>query len=204
MDNKDSLEAIIRRIYPLPKDSMMKFIALVEEHDYPKGHILYRQHEQASKIYIVKRGLVRAYAYRGKKPITFWFGQAGDFAFPIKSVFDGGKEYASIDLLEPSEVYEIEIEHLLGLYQTDIHIANWGRRYAELACITAENLLIDQQFKTTSERYQELLINHPDIILRVPMGIIASYLGTTQVIFGEIKRDMPQGMNACPPTSTCR
>lgn len=186
MGKFDDIASIIREVYELPDDSMMKFVSLMEEHIYPKGYVLYKQNEKASKIYLVKRGLVRAYAYRGTRLITFWFGRDGEFAFPIKSVFNGSEEYASIDLLETSVIYEIEIEHLLELYQADVHIANWGRRYAELACMTAETLLIDRQFKTTLERYQDLLATHPDIVLRVPMGIIASYLGTTQVNLSRI------------------
>ena len=187
MEKNDGIASIIGEVYNLPDDSMMKFVNLVEEHVYPKGHILYKQNEKASKIYIVRQGLVRAYACRGTKLITFWFGRDGELAFPIKSVFNGSEEYASIDLLETSVIYEIKIEHLLELYQTDVHIANWGRRYAELACMTAETLFIDKQFKTTLERYRDLLTHHPDIILRVPMGIIASYLGTTQVNLSRIR-----------------
>lgn len=187
MTQSNDIVPIIRSIYDLPDSSLRKFETLVEERVYPKGTFLYKQNVKAPKIYIVKHGLVRAYARRGTRNITFWFGTDGDLAFPIKSVFNGTEEYASIDLLETSAIYEIDIERLKELYHTDIHIANWGRRYAESACITAEMLFIDRQFKTTVERYRELLATHPDIVLRVPLGIIASYLGTTQVNLSRIR-----------------
>lgn len=181
------IEEIIRGIYDLPDESMTKFVGFVEENVYPKGVHLYKQNERATKIYLVKHGLVRAYARRGKKKITFWFGVDGDLAFPIESVFHEAEEYASIDLMETSTIYEIDIARLQELYKTDIHIANWGRRYVEQACIIAEKQFIDRQFKTTLERYRELLATHPDIILRVPLSIIASYLGTTPVNLSRIR-----------------
>lgn len=181
------LEEILNNIHRLPDTSLHRFKSLVEERKYPKGTHLYKQNAQAKYIFLVKHGLVRAYARRGTRRITFWFGSDGELAFPIESVFAGKEEYASIDTLEDTTAYAIDIARLHELYASDINIANWGRRYAELACITAEKQFIERQFKTALERYRELLANHPDIIRRVPLGIIASYLGTTQVNLSRIR-----------------
>ena len=69
----------------------------------------------------------------------------------------------------------------------DIHIANWGRKFAERECIKSEQLFISRQFKTSLERYQDLIADYPDILQRVPLGIIASYLGISQVSLSRIR-----------------
>lgn len=181
------IEAIINSIYRLPSESFSHFKECIEERHYHKGTRLYEQNAKATRIYFVKEGLVRAFANRGNKQITFWFGTDGDLAFPIQSVFSGTEEYAGIELLEDSIIYEIELEELQRLYMTDLHIANWGRKYAEYACIIAEKQFISNQFRTSLERYQELLETHPEIIRRVPLGIIASYLGISQVNLSRIR-----------------
>ena len=84
-------------------------------------------------------------------------------------------------------LYEIVLERLQELYLNDIHIANWGRRYAECACIKSEKLFIARQFKTSLERYRELIGEYPDIVQRVQLGIIASYLGISQVSLSRIR-----------------
>ena len=81
----------------------------------------------------------------------------------------------------------IALERLQELYLNDIHIANWGRRYAECACIKSEKLFIARQFKTSLERYRELIGEYPDIVQRVQLGIIASYLGISQVSLSRIR-----------------
>ena len=73
------------------------------------------------------------------------------------------------------------------MYYTDIHIANWGRKYAEYACIKSEKLFIARQFKTSLERYQELINEYPSITQRVHLGIVASYLGISQVNLSRIR-----------------
>ena len=100
---------------------------------------------------------------------------------PLQIPFTGLGEYTKIELLEDSILYEIDLKRLQNLYLTDIHIANWGRRFAEYTYLKSETFFIARRFKTPAERYKELITECPDIIQRVPLGIVASYLGISQV-----------------------
>jgi len=73
------------------------------------------------------------------------------------------------------------------LLTSDIHIANWARKMAELELIKTEKRLIDIQFKKASDRYEDLINHRPDLFQRVPLGIIASYLGISQVSLSRIR-----------------
>lgn len=178
---------IINSIYQLPKTSLNTLIASISEVEYPKKFHLHRENKKETKSYFIKKGIARAYAQKGEKEVTFWFGQEGDLIFPLQTLFAGLGEYATVELLEDCVLYEIDLERLQNLYQNDIHIANWGRRYAECACIKSEKLFIARQFKTSLERYQELINEYPNIIQRVQLGIIASYLGISQVNLSRIR-----------------
>lgn len=81
----------------------------------------------------------------------------------------------------------MDLNRLQELYASDIHLANWGRKYAEYACIKAEKLFLTRYFKNSQERYQELLSEFPEIIQRVPLGLIASYLNMSQVNLSRIR-----------------
>lgn len=139
------------------------------------------------QILFHKKGLVRAYAHKDEKEVTFWFGKEGDLIFPLHTLFMDLGEYSNIELLEDSVLYEIDLKRLQELYSTDIHIANWGCKFAEYTCIEVEKFFISRQFKTPTEIYNELLTECPDIIRRVPLGIIASYLGISQVSLSRIR-----------------
>ena len=43
------------------------------------------------------------------------------------------------------------------------------------------------QYMTAREKYEQLLKDHPDIILRAPLGTIASYLGISQETLSRIR-----------------
>lgn len=182
-----NINDIINCIYRLPQTSLDTLIASISEVEYPKKFHLHREKKKETKSYFIKKGIARAYAQKGEKEVTFWFGQEGDLIFPLQTLFAGLGEYATVELLEDCVLYEIDLERLQNLYQNDIHIANWGRRYAECACIKSEKLFIARQFKTSLERYQELINEYPNIIQRVQLGIIASYLGISQVNLSRIR-----------------
>ena len=46
------------------------------------------------------------------------------------------------------------------------------------------------QFMTAKEKYAQLLEENPNIILRAPLGMIASYLGISQETLSRIRSDI--------------
>jgi hypothetical protein len=63
-----------------------------------------------------------------------------------------------------------------------------GRLIIENYYIHLEERVINLQFKSAKERYERLLERYPGIILRAPMGNIASYLGITQETLSRIRK----------------
>ena len=163
---------IIDSIYKLPDASKEALLSDAPEVAYPKGFHLFRANHKNSK---------------SDKKVTFWFGKEGDAIFPLQTLHDNRAGYENIELLEDSVLYELSVDKLHNLYLEDIHIANWGRKFSERECIKSEKLFISRQFKTSLERYQELISEYPDILQRVPLGIIASYLGISQVNLSRIR-----------------
>lgn len=185
-----TLEQIINNIYPVPHNSTLLLQEYITEVEFPKGHILLKADRIETKIYFIKKGIVRAYTSTADNDITFWFGLEADTIVSMKSYVEQKKGYENIALLEDCILYELDTQHLQKLFTEDIHIANWGRRFAEKELIKTEERLISRQFRTAAERYKELLQYQPNLIQRVALGHIASYLGITQVSLSRIRGEM--------------
>lgn len=181
------IDQIIDGIYRLPQKSKAKIKESIIEVIYPKSHILLKANRIEFQIYFIKRGIVRAYADREDNQITFWFGKEGDTILSMKSYVEEKKGYENIELLEECELYQIQSERLKELYNEDIYIANWGRKFAELLLIQTEGRLISRQFRSAPQRYKELLDKTPHLVQRVQLSHIASYLGITQVSLSRIR-----------------
>ncbi len=114
----------------------------------------------------------------------------GDPLISLRSYIQGTPGYENIELLETSELYRLRIADLRQLYASDIHLANWGRKLGEQELIKTEERLMSRQFKNAAERYEELLKNQPNLLQRVQLGHIASYLGISQVTLSRIRAEI--------------
>lgn len=185
-----NIDEIIDRILPLPETSRKNLKMYITEVSYPKCFCLMEANKIIPYVYFIKRGIVRAYASTEDNDITFWFGSEGETIISMKSYVENKPGYESIELLEDCELYQLETANLQKLFSEDIHIANWGRKFAERELIKTEELIISRQFKTSTERYKDLMREKPNLLKRVQLGHIASYLGITQVSLSRIRAEI--------------
>ncbi|NLZ73868.1 MAG: Crp/Fnr family transcriptional regulator [Bacteroidales bacterium] len=185
-----NIHSIIDNIYLLPKASKELLMGNISTVDYPKGALLFESDKIEKNIYFIDKGIVRAYVDNKDQEITFWFGKEGDTIVSMKSYIANQKGYESIELLEDCTLFELNTQHLKELFDIDIHLANWGRKFAEQELLKTEERLISIQFKTALERYEALLKETPDLLLRVQLKHIASYLGITQVSLSRIRKQI--------------
>ena len=184
------IDQILDKIHLLSAASKLTLKKCVAEVRHPKGHILLRANKIETSIYFIKQGIVRAYSKTDNNEITFWFGKEGDTVVSMKSYVENRKGYEDIELLEDSELYELKTKSLQTLFNQDIHIANWGRKFAEQELVKTEERFISLQFRTAAERYKKLIKDDPDLIKRVQLGYIASYLGITQVSLSRVRAEI--------------
>ncbi|MDH6308931.1 CRP-like cAMP-binding protein [Dysgonomonas sp. PFB1-18] len=181
------IEIILDKIYELPTTSRRSIIDAVTELEYTKGYRLLNADKVERNIYFIKKGIVRAYTNSPDGEVTFWFGKEGDTIVSMKSYVNNQKGYENIELLEDCVLYKLNASALNDLFINDVYIANWGRKFAEQELLKTEERLIERQFKTASERYIELIKSNPELLQRVQLSYIASYLGITQVSLSRIR-----------------
>lgn len=179
----------IQLLYPLPETSFNLLTGLLEKVELGKGHILFQEGRIKHDIYFIEKGIARAYCNQGDTELTFWFGMEGDFIFSYNSYIHNRPGYETVELLEDAVLYKTTTPALLQLFLTDNALANWGRKLAEQELVKTEERFISRQFKTAAERYQELLEKTPELLQRVQLSHIASYLGVTQVTLSRIRAE---------------
>ena len=182
----DILE-IINSIYQMPQSSMDKLIKHLSKVTYPKGFLILEAGKVETNVFFLEKGIARAYIPVDGKEITFWIGKEGATIVSLKSYVSNQQGYETMELMEDSILYVLKRSDLYELFKEDIHIANWGRKFAELEFLQTEERLIPLLFTTASERYKILLENNPDLLQRMPLECLASYLGITPVSLSRIR-----------------
>ena len=182
--------AILSSVAPLPAASLQKLQAVTAIEEYPKGLLLFREGQKNRDIYFVLNGIARVYYLYDTTEVNLLFGIEGELLTSLKSYVENKPGYENIELLEPCKLIKLEYPDLLHLYETDVFIANWGRKLAEKALIETEERLMFRQFKTATLRYKELIGKYPGLLQRVQLGQIASYLGVSQVTLSRIRAEI--------------
>ncbi|WP_315058148.1 Crp/Fnr family transcriptional regulator [Chryseobacterium indoltheticum] len=184
------IEQILDKIYPLSDSSKLILKNHIVELSFPKNKILISADKIEKDFYFIKKGIARTFVYTDGDETTFSFGKEGDTIISMKSYIANQKGYENVELLEDCLVYKLNTQDIRKLYSENIEIANWGIKFAENELLKAEDRLLTRQFGTATNRYEILLKNYPNLLQRVQLGYIASYLGITQVSLSRIRANI--------------
>jgi CRP/FNR family transcriptional regulator, anaerobic regulatory protein len=132
--------------------------------------------------------LVRWFYYNEEgKDITDSFGGENSFITAFDSFFQRKPSRYGIELLEDSTIYSMTYNDLEDSFAKFRELEKVSR----LILIQILEQSLDKnsalQFHNAQERYEFIIEKHPDLLQRVSLGHIASYLGITQETLSRIR-----------------
>jgi len=161
--------------------------AALKPADFSKDEPLLEKGEVSNHIYFLNSGVVRSACEVEGKDVTRWFSFEGDFA---SAYFSFVYRQPSEDAILPiTDVTVLSLSHtaLQDLSRQDTTWIDLNRHLMEYYYTTLQERVLDFQTKSTKERYQHLLQEHPGIEEKVPLGYLASYLGMSQETLSRIR-----------------
>lgn len=185
-----NLSEITEFYIKMSQESIQKLEKIAELIELPKNHILYKPNVYEGNVYFIAKGSARAYIdYEGSET-TFWIGCEKQLLLAFNDYMFQRNSYEYIELLEDCLLYKINSKALIELYKTDIDLANLGRRIAEYFGSKSEMRIIERLSLSATERYNLLLKEQPELLQRISLKYIASYLGVTQVSLSRIRAQL--------------
>ena len=158
---------------------------------FEKGEVLLAGGQVCNSSFFVEKGLLRFYSVteKGKEHIL-------QFASENWLVSDRGSVYFQepskyyIDAIEPSEVVIIDDSFITALNANSVHYQ--GKNEILLHNhIRQLNKRINMLLGATAEvRYLDFIQSYPDVTLRVPKWMIASYLGVTPESLSRVRKEV--------------
>ena len=171
----------------LSEQSKQELSACLKKLVLPKGHILVKPDTVCNFIYFIDSGLTRTYYLKDGKDITDWISDEHSFACSVISFITRKPDRRGIELLEDGVLYRLHYNDLTALCLKQHDIETLFRKLVASGLIQLQQKFDDQHFSTALERYRVLLQTNPSFIQRVPLGMIASYLGITQETLSRIR-----------------
>lgn len=138
-------------------------------------------------IYFINKGAARIYYYKDGIDITEGFYFENTIIARVESLFTGRPSRKAIQILEDAEIVAIDADSLVKLYDSFPEIERLFRKIFEAGHVDTVNRIEGIQFHSAEERYKALLNEAPDVLKKVPLKYVASYLGITQVSLSRIR-----------------
>lgn len=165
------------------------FIHLFDSQIYRKREILMDIDQVHRDLFYIKKGVARIFYYDDKaQDHTHWISSDHSFIALFSSVLSGKAVPFGIEVIEGnSEIFRLPYRQLLELKLNNIEIQQFMEDLFAQSLITMGNRLMDQQIKTTDQRYNDFVAAHPDWLQRINLGYIAGYLGMTQQQLSKVR-----------------
>jgi CRP-like cAMP-binding protein len=161
--------------------NILKFVGL------PKKSYLLKAGHICRNIYFIHSGLLRCFYLKEDQEVCSWFMKEGDVITSIESFFYQKESYESIQAIEDCELFCIEHSQLEYIYRQFPEFNYISRVLLQKYYTLSEQRLYSLRMQRSQERYEHLLRNFPELILRVPAKYLASYLGISEETLSRIR-----------------
>jgi CRP-like cAMP-binding protein len=181
----------VRKHIGLEKGELDYFNSLLKVHNVARKQFILREGAACTAIHYVHSGAFRAYAvdHEGNESMVM-FALNDWWVTDMHGLVTAKPAILNICALEDSVVLTLQKSDLEKLYQ---HVPKFERFFRILMqnSYVREQLRVIQNLTTPAEeRYLSFLSRYPQVVQRVPLKQIASYLGVTPQFLSVIRKKL--------------
>ncbi|SEC94976.1 cAMP-binding domain of CRP or a regulatory subunit of cAMP-dependent protein kinases [Tenacibaculum sp. MAR_2009_124] len=175
----------------LNEEDIQLLLSICETRILEKEDLFIQEGEFCNEIAFVTSGYFHSY-YTSKiqEEITYCIVFPNDFVSAYSSFISSQKSPISIKALSRVEICVFSKNNLTSLVHTNPNIQRFFAMLNEKYLIKLENRFFQLQKEDANSRYTWLIENHPEFILKMPLKLIASYLGITPRHLSRIRAKM--------------
>jgi len=158
------------------------------QREVPAKTCLLAEGDIATNIYFIDQGALRLWNNDEGRDITVQFFFENQLVASFESWYQKIPSSFSIESIEKTTVTSLSSDAFDQLIHQFPEINPYLMRLISERFVSYTNYFLSRIKDTPEKRYQELMINEPEILERVPQHYIASYLGITPVSLSRIKQ----------------
>jgi len=187
----EELKKYIQKKISLSDEQFDLIASTVTARKIKKETLLLKQGDVCSQVFFVSKGLLRAYTLdNAEKEHIIQFGPEDSWVADRNSFYFKEPAMFFVDAIEDSEViyisrefYEKSEKIIPGFSSFNVMALHNSIRFMQRRI----NLLLSA---TAEQRYLDFIELYPNLTLRVPQWMIASYLGITPESLSRVRKDL--------------
>lgn len=167
----------------IPQRKIEEYADIFKPYKLPKGRILVDYGEVSTRLYIIQKGVIRAYYMRKQEQVTSWIQAEGEVVCATESFFTQTPSTEVLETLEETTLYSVSFAQYSSFIQSDHEMAGVAIRLLQQSLVANDKRVRMLRFLSVKERIQYFTTHHASLFRRVPDRMVASYLGISQAAF---------------------
>lgn len=168
---------VLRKIAPLTDDECNRFLEIITTSQLKKGDYWIESGRRNDKIAFLENGYLRKFYVMEGNEITDFFYFENDFSADLPSIIGNKLPHASIVAMQNTTLTIFSYNDFNKLCKTLPALEHLHRVIVEFTFLRFYNRTVSFILQTSKERYEELILNNPQILQNATQYHIASYLG---------------------------
>lgn len=177
----------IEDISDFSAENLAVLISCVITRHLKKGEKILKEGDVCRSFYLVNEGYLRTYYNKDGVPINLHFTFEGGFASDLKSLKNKNGSALIIEAGEDTSVWIFDLNVLPPELKGHPEMANFVRRLAIRLLLESDEHSSLFKIYTPTERYQYIEKNNPQLLQRISLSQIASYLGVARETLSRIR-----------------
>lgn len=172
----------------LTEDDCMLFAPFLKTRRYPAKEYFLQKGKICEEMGFINYGCFRTFYDSEGKEINVHFAFENEFAVDYDSFLHQKPSRYFIQALEDTEAVTFNLSALQNAYNQSQRWERFGRMMAEYSYQLTTKRVESFLFLDGEQRYLDLLKNQPNILSRVPLYHIASYLGLERESLSRLRK----------------
>lgn len=168
-------------------DKWSIFKPLFTQIEVPAKTILLEEGKVSKTMFFIEKGCLRTWVNNNGKDITTQFFFEGDGVSSIESFMTNKPSLYTIESIEPCIINTITQKDFQDTLNNSSELRDNIVEHLFMRLLKSQQIFFSYLKNTPQQRYDELLVQHPEMIQRIPQHYIASYLGITSVSLSRIR-----------------
>jgi CRP-like cAMP-binding protein len=174
------IKAFLTSFNFLTQEEIENFEEKLRPKKIKKGDFFIREGSTCHEVGFVTSGVLRSYYYSSNgEEITYCFTFPYSFVSAYSSFLSQSKTAENIQALTEVDLWSISKNDLGELEQLSTNWLRLFKHIAEQEYIKMEKRIFILQKEAADKRYTDLLENQPELLQKIPLQYLSSYLGIT-------------------------
>lgn len=183
----ETLFVLLNAIAPLSPELEAYLRSILRCKKFLAGDIILQEGKICDRICFIESGLIIIFKSNDGKQITTWILKEGDIFISVNSFFLQIPSEEGIFAIEPTTVWLITHAELEDVCKKFPEFMVHRDKIKEKYYLISNQRQLDMTSFSPEKKYAQLIENNPDILHRVPLKYIYSYLDMSKATFTRVR-----------------